>query len=227
MNFNRVFIRQVRSRSEEHQRAMEVLSQARLAGQMVAVLRQELDSMVRVIYLLEQDEARRTVLIKASVQGEKWSQLHSRSYVSDKEMVDLAQGLEGWTRSVYKFGCAFIHLSNLHDYNDRDPLEQLPPGEREDLLGHCRHYHGGPPQDDAKFSALVPYLPRVLKKISENLRCYLGGLERGSSDCPDEPKGKNSNESATKYRLRRSLTARRYKNHISKERPTSASQKPD
>ncbi len=180
-----IFLRQVRSRSKEHQRAMEVLAQARLAGQMVAVLRQELDSMVRVVYLLEQDEARRAVLIEACVQGEKWSQPNSRAYVTDKEMVDLAQGLEGWTRSVYKFGCAFIHLSNLHDYSDRDPLEQLPPGEREDLLNHCRHYHGGPPHDNAKFSDIIPYLPRVLKKISENLKCYLAGLEHESPDDPD------------------------------------------
>ena len=42
--------------------------------------------------------------------------------ITDKEMVELAQELQGWTESVYKFGCAFIHLSGLHDYNSRDPL---------------------------------------------------------------------------------------------------------
>lgn len=46
------FCRQVRSRSKEHQKAIGLLSEAGLAGQMVAILRQELDSMVRVIYLL-------------------------------------------------------------------------------------------------------------------------------------------------------------------------------
>lgn len=174
-----VFLRQVRTRSEEHQRAMRLLAREGLAGQMVAVLRQELDSMVRVIYLLTQNTERRAALIEASVRGEKWSQPSSRASVTDKEMVDLAQDLQGWTHSVYKFGCAFIHLSGLHDYNDRDPLEQLPLQEREDILEHCRYYHGGPHGNDAKFSELVPYLPRVLEKISGNLECYLKDLEQG------------------------------------------------
>lgn len=173
-----IFLRQVRHRSEEHKRAMHILAREGLAGQMVAVLRQELDSMVRVIYLLTQDTERRATLIEASVRGEKWIQPNSHASVTDKEMVDLAQNLQGWTRSVYKFGCAFIHLSGLHDYNDRDPLEQLPLQEREDILGHCRNYHGGPHGDDAKFSELVPYMPRVLEKIAGNLECYLNNLEQ-------------------------------------------------
>jgi hypothetical protein len=121
-----IFLRQVRSRSLEHQRAMKLLASARLAGQMVSVLRQELDSMVRVIYLLTQSPERRELLIDAAVRGEKWSQEASRAKATDKEMVELAQALQGWTQSVYKFGFAFIHLSGLHDYNDRDPLSQLP-----------------------------------------------------------------------------------------------------
>jgi hypothetical protein len=174
-----IFLRQVRSRSQEHKQAMLLLAPANLAGQMVAILRQELDSMVRVIYLLTQKQERRELLIKASVNGEKWSQEDSRARVTDKEMGDLAQTLQGWTQSVYKFGCAFIHLSGLHDYNDRDPLAQLPAQERSDILEHCRYYHGGPATNDASFDALVPFLPRVLEKIAGNLECYLAALEKG------------------------------------------------
>jgi hypothetical protein len=46
---------------------MELLYGANLVGQMIAVLRQELDSMVRVIYLLTQSLERREILIDASV----------------------------------------------------------------------------------------------------------------------------------------------------------------
>lgn len=168
-----VFLRQVRSRSHEHQQAMILLASAGLAGQMTAVLRQELDSMVRVIYLLTQAVERRTLLIDASVAGKKWPK------ITDKEMVDIAQELQGWTQSVYKFGCAFIHLSGLHDYNDRDPLFLLPEEERSAILRHCRYYHGGPMQEDASFRDLIQFLPRVLKKIASNLDCYLVALERG------------------------------------------------
>jgi len=176
-----VFCRQVRSRSREHRDAMKLLFGAHLPGQMVAVLRQELDSMVRVIYLLHQPSERRHLLIECSVNGKKWPQQGSKRAVTDREMIELALKLQGWSQSVYKFGCAFIHLSNMHDYNDRDPLANLPCEEREDILHHCRHYHGGPASDNASFQELIPYFPRVLEKISGNLQCYLEELEKGGN----------------------------------------------
>lgn len=181
-----IFLRQVSNRSSEHQRAMGLLAEARLAGQMVAVLRQELDSMVRVIYLLTQKPERRETLLDASVRGEQWTREASRAKITDKDMVDLAQKLQGWTLSVYKFGCAFIHLSSLHDYNDRDPLFLISSEERHDILEHCRSYHGGPMDDAATFQDLVPYFPRVLDKISGNLDCYLEMLENGVALEPNE-----------------------------------------
>jgi hypothetical protein len=60
-------------------------------------------------------------------------------------------------------------------------LEQLPVQERTDILDHCRNYHGGPHGNNAKFSELVPYLPRVLDKIAGNLGYYLKELEEGRS----------------------------------------------
>ena len=171
-----IFLRQVLSRSSDHRQSMRVLTEANIPSQMVAILRQELDSMVRVIYLLSQAMPRRLMLIGAAVKGERWTQLAGNGRVTDREMIELAQQLQDWTRSVYKFGCAFIHLSDLHDYNDRDPLELRLATERDDILGHCRHYHGGPAPDRSAFSDLVPYLPMALKKISDNLEYYLEQL---------------------------------------------------
>lgn len=179
-----VFTRQILSRSSDHKRAMQVLAAANIPSQMMAILRQELDSMVRVIYLLSQEPSRRTILIEASVNGQLWMQSNGRGRVTDREMVELAQQLQGWTRSVYTFGCAFIHLSNLHDYNDRHPMPQLPAEEREAILDHCRHYHGGPV--GSAFIDLLPYLPRVLEKVSGNLECYLEQLHDGGFHRPDE-----------------------------------------
>ncbi|MDD2038757.1 hypothetical protein NP572_19470 [Pseudomonas putida] len=175
-----IFTRQVLSRSKDHRRAMALLETANIPSQMIAILRQELDSMVRVIYLLNQDSERRKVLIEASVNGELWKQPAGRGRVTDKEMVDLAQQLQGWTLSVYKFGCAFIHLSNLHDYNDRDPMQLLPIQDRESILEHSRNYHGGP--EGTGFEDLLPYLPRALDKVSSNLEYYLEQLHAGSDE---------------------------------------------
>lgn len=179
-----VFTRQILGRSNDHKRAMQLVAAANIPSQMMAILRQELDSMVRVIYLLAQEPARRESLITASVNGQRWGQPNGRGPVTDREMVELAQQLKYWTLSVYKFGCAFIHLSHLHDYNDRDPMQLLPAEEREAILDHCRHYHGGPM--GSTFIDLVPYLPRVLEKVSGNLEFYLEQLREGVSHRPDE-----------------------------------------
>jgi hypothetical protein len=149
---------------------------------MIAILRQELDSMVRVVFLLSiSDRAYRQQLLDASVNGEKWTVKGKNASVTDRQMVDLAQSLQGWTQSVYKFGCAFIHLSNFHDYEHRDPLSTLSSDEKRDMLIHMRHYHGGPASDDPSFEELAWFLPAVFEKISSNLECYLKQLETEES----------------------------------------------
>jgi hypothetical protein len=177
-----IFCRQVRERSLEHSRAMEALTNANAPGQMVAILRQELDSMVRVIFLLAQDDrGYRSKLIEASVNGERWRGKGSRAKVRDREMVDLADKLQGWTNSVYKFGCAFIHLSSQHDHGVRDPFRELPEDEQATVVGHLRYYHGGPSVERPTFQDIIPFLPNVFAKIAANLECYVKNLEDGKS----------------------------------------------
>ncbi len=37
--------------------------------------------------------------------------------MTGREMVEILNQSQGWTQSVYKFGCAFIHLINFHLYS--------------------------------------------------------------------------------------------------------------
>ncbi len=179
MNIIKSFCRQVRARSAGHQTATRLLSAADLPDQVVSILRQELDSIIRVIYLLSiTDREYRQELIQSSVEGKQWAKKGTTSRITDREMVELAQNLQHWTKSVYRFGCAFIHLSSFHDYRKRDPMDMISNEEKQSILEHMRYYHGGPVTDDAKFSDLVPYLPRVFEKIANNLECYLKQLER-------------------------------------------------
>jgi len=92
-------------------------------------------------------------------------------------MVELTDKLQGWTKSVYKFGCAFIHLSNRHAYNNNNPFESLPDTEKEDILSHMRHYHSGTNSDFPSFDELATYFPMVFEKIASNLESYLKELE--------------------------------------------------
>lgn len=185
MNYLTDFCRQIRSRSKEHKIAILLLHENDVTSQVVAILRQELDSMIRVIYLLTiADQEYRADLIRASVEGTPWKQKNSQHKITDREMVNMANQLQGWTESVYKFACGFIHLSNFHDYKERDPLAMISPTEKDAILKHMRYYHGGPQNSNPKFSDLVTYFPRVFEKISENLECYLELLEAGK--CLDE-----------------------------------------
>jgi hypothetical protein len=147
----------------------------------VGILRQELDSMVRVIFLLSLPEpAERQRLLSSSVSGKDWEVPTSKGRmrkVTDREMVERAQAFHGWVRNVYLFGCSFIHLSDRHDYLARDPFRALPLAEREWIAQYLRRYHGGLASSDSTFREISAYAPKILNKISSNLEIYLARLE--------------------------------------------------
>jgi hypothetical protein len=176
------FCRQVRSRSEENRKAFLLVFSADLLSQCMSILRQEIDSMVRTIFLLSiTDTTYRQKLIEDSVNGEIWRNKDGKGRVTDKEMVELADKLNGWTESVYRFGCAFIHLSSFHDYRERDPMDAISTNEKQAILKHMRYYHGGPESDDPKLADLVFYFPSVFHKIADNLEHYVKQLEEGKT----------------------------------------------
>ena len=172
-----IFCRQIRSRSEENRRAIENLFDNSLYANIVSILRQELDSMIRVIYLLSIDDIDyRNDLIKKSVNGQMWCSKTGQR-ITDREMVELSSKLHGWERNVYKFGCAFIHLSSYHDYLARDPMKAISSKERKEIVLYLRSYHNGPSNDDPNFDETAEFFPKVFKKIRDNLEFYTCKLE--------------------------------------------------
>ena len=96
-------------------------------------------------------------------------------------MVDISNKLHGWTNSVYKFGCAFIHLSNFHNYKESDPFLTLNEGEKLDVKRHLNNYHGFNLNQDLTFESIIPYLTNVFDKVKGNLSCYVQYLERNKT----------------------------------------------
>ena len=177
----------IRNRSDENRRAMQCFSIPHsVLSPVFSILRQELDSMIRVIYLLQiVDPVERQRLIQSTLRGERWKvPTKNGKYrdVTDREMVNLAQQLQGWTQSVYRFGCAFVHLSDFHNHLAQNPFQRLSEAERQDVLSHMRNYHGGPLYDNPTMKEMSDYLPRVFEKIASNLECYLEYLERGEME---------------------------------------------
>ncbi len=173
-----IFCRTVSQRSDEHVKALSRVLD--LPSQMFAILRQELDSLVRVIFILSMENlAERNAMINTFLNERRMVVTTAKNKsrkVTDREMVDLAQNLHGWTKSVYSFGCSFIHLSKAHDHSNDDPVNKITESEKAQIVNHLLHYHGGTITEDFTFSELLPYLPNVLDKISGNLKCYLDDL---------------------------------------------------
>lgn len=173
-----IFCRTVRQRSDEHVEAMSRVLD--LPSQMFAILRQELDSLVRVIFILSKESlAERNTMIDTFLKEGRIVVITAKNKskkVTDSEMVDLAQNLHGWTKSVYSFGCSFIHLSKAHDHFNDDPVSKIAEDEKAQIVNHLICYHGGTITDNFTFNELLPYLPKVLNKISGNLKCYLDDL---------------------------------------------------
>jgi hypothetical protein len=185
----REFCKMIRGRSTENRQAMQCfLAPHSVLSPAFSILRQELDSMVRVIFLLSiKNMNERKRLIEYTLRGDKWrikTKNGTLKNVFDKDMVDLAQRLHGWTQSVYRFGCAFVHLSDLHNHLAQHPFAKLSKSERGDILSHMRSYHGGPSRDDPDVQELSEYIPRIFDKIAKNLECHLKDLEQGKAIDP-------------------------------------------
>ena len=174
------FCRAVRERTLQNGAAVSLLHKEQLPGNVVAILRQELDSMIRCIYLLSvRDRRLRSQLIAQSLNGQPWT-TQTGKRVTDREMVALSTRLQNWTQNVYKFGCAFIHLSGFCCSSGPDPFDSLTHDERNDIAHHLSHYHGFHMDAHTRFRDIVRVLPNVLEKISSNLECYVRDLDNDS-----------------------------------------------
>lgn len=181
----------IRNRSGENRRAIQCFSGSHsVLSPALSILRQELDSMIRVIYLLsikELDERQR--LIGSTLHGDRWRiQTPKERWrdVTDRELVDFAQQLQGWTQSVYRFGCSFVHLSDFHNHLAENPFDKLTESERQDILSYMRYYHGHPRHDTLDMTELASYVPQIFEKISSNLEYYLEQLEQDKTLDEDE-----------------------------------------
>lgn len=178
-----LFCNMIERRSEENRKAISCFDNFHVVmSPAFSILRQELDSMIRVIYLLKIDDINeRARLIKLTLNGCKWNYQTEKlkfSNITDKNMVDVSQEVQGWTQSVYMFGCAFIHLSDFHNHITQNPFHKLSAEEKRNILQHMRHYHGGPSHDNPDMKEIAEYIPRIFEKISSNLSYYLDELRK-------------------------------------------------
>lgn len=114
-----IFCRNARFHSAQYAAPLRIHFQRYDLQQVAWILQQELDSLIRTIHLLSlEDHSERQKLIKAAVNGEPWM-VDGKSEIPVeiiyKNMAKHSEQFYAWTASVYKFGCAFIHLSASGD----------------------------------------------------------------------------------------------------------------
>lgn len=171
------FCNLLRERSTEHISSGQLLFANGHYGQVVSILRQELESLVKAVFLIDQDIPTRLYFIEQTLNNNRWTYPNTRTLVTDRHMVDKADKLWGWTASVYKLGCAFIHLSPMANYKNENPFLQLTDDEIRNVKQHLHTYHGFPLSNDLSMITVSPYLLKVLTKVAGNLECYIQDIE--------------------------------------------------
>lgn len=173
------FCNTIRNRSMENKIAINLLYSNQLYSNAISILRQELDLMVRTIYVLGISDAEyREELMKDFVEGRKWRRKGNRAFITDKEMVDFASNLYGYARLVYQFGCSFIHLSNLQNWLDEDVSANLDVETKKAIATYINQYHGTGLDASFTFNDIIIFIPDIFNKIHGNLECYVEKIEK-------------------------------------------------
>jgi hypothetical protein len=172
----RAYMHLVEKRSREHNQAFGMLYAQGLYGACAAIIRQEIDNLMRVDYLAfavpltDREELCRDVL-----SGVRWQKRTSKGKLTDIRDVELhtwATENHSWVSLAYKYSSNFIHLTNYWDYGVSDPLVTMPEDDQSEMASYLSTYHGFT-GNDLKMDDIFEHLPQVFEKIRSNVDCYV------------------------------------------------------
>ena len=180
--------RLITARSEENKQSAKLLLENKLYSVAIGILRQEIDSLLRISLLYNESKAhspaRARKMIRDLVNGEQWTRSSKKGKavrITDREMLNAYRNAMGWEKLVYDFGCQLIHLSNLHDYRHADPVVSLPKNTKSEIilyLTQCHEYE----ETELNLDSLVQYLPKVIDKICDNTNYFVEAFEKTMSE---------------------------------------------
>jgi hypothetical protein len=161
---------------------MAFATEENLLSTQMSTIREEVDSLLRVIYLLGVNDYNEL----ADIIGNSFDQRMfgptkadgEARRISDKTLIDAAAAQFDWLKTLYDFGCSFIHLTGLHSYQERDPFRMLSPSEREAIAGFVNRYYRATISANSQFTEVAHYLPQIFRKVAENLERLLGDLQK-------------------------------------------------
>lgn len=176
-----LFLRQVEARTQEHKQAFDLLYSAEHFGVCIGIIRQEIDSVMRVAYLCEYESSKTHIaeLMDNSVNKGDWHATNEKGKIVRVRDITMLENplMVGWEAVTYDFGCRLIHLSNAHLYKENDPTRIISKEERNKIVDYMKFYHEFE-GDDVSMKDIIIYLPKIFKKVWENTEYFIDELRK-------------------------------------------------
>lgn len=164
----------IMERSNENETALKLLIEANCYALIGAIIRMELDSLVRLHEFNNSDHAKQEYLLDKFFSGYRWPN-------TDKNMVSTLSYSLPWAIHIYDFCCAFIHLSPYHDWAVTSNIPNLTKEKRLSIVSEIKKQQNDVwgydtslvINPDFEFDDLIPFVPYIYKKLKGNLLCEL------------------------------------------------------
>jgi len=169
----------INHRLEENMKSFKLLFEIKHYGNCISIMCQELDQIIRLLFLLNSIPSERKQFMESSINSQKWYRLNSdnkKEHISDEMLLKFTETLREWDKSIYEFGFSFKSLSNNFNYGSKNPIKSMSEQDREKLHSYITEYHNRDFPDDFTLDDLIPVLPDIIERISTNLQSYMERL---------------------------------------------------
>jgi hypothetical protein len=176
---NAEYIKLIKHRLDENWRSFKILYELKHYGNCITILCQELDQVLKILFLLKRRQHEKEHLIDLTINSQKWhlqNKDNKKEYITDGILIKFAQSLEGWEKSIYEFGFSFKSLSTNYNYLLKNPIRSLKNNEREKIHSYIQEYHIRDFSIDFTLDDLIPILPMIFELVSNNLKAYIEKL---------------------------------------------------
>jgi hypothetical protein len=166
-------------RLDENRKSFDLLFGIKHYGNCISIMRQELDQVIKLLFLLNSTKNEQNQYIESSINNHKWfitNLDHKKEYITEESLTKYSETLSGWDKSIYEFGLAFGSLANTFNYGTKDPIKGMGENEKEKIYNYISEYHNKNFPREYDLSILILELPTILNKISINLASYMDRL---------------------------------------------------
>jgi hypothetical protein len=169
----------VAQRLEENRKSFDLLFGIKHFGNCLSIMCQELDQVIKILFLLNSSKNEQKQYIESSINNHKWFILNvdnKKEYLTEDIFTTFSETLNDWDKGIYEFGLAFGNLAITYNYGTKDPIKSMNDNDKEKIYKYIFEYHNAEFPKDYDLSQLILELPTIFNKISLNLQKYLDRL---------------------------------------------------